>query len=262
VSTGRRVAIGVGAAVVVIAAVLAFLFWPRGTTEITEEDAVETFRDKASTTITADDADAGRSTPEPGVYTFQAEGEETVKLGPLPAQTRPFPATVTAVAVDAGDGCFDWTINLFAEHTEETRWCTHPLTLDRHVKHQTIGALSPTATMTCDLEQVEAVGSTEPLDLSCTLEMSGGPIAVSATLKGTATTGEAETVDVGGTDVEATPITVRFEVSGGLGGTWEETTWWSESHLPVRIERSLDLSGPATFSETSSLRLTDLTPTS
>ncbi len=34
-----------------------------------------------------------------------------------------------------------------------------------------------------------------------------------------------------------------------------------ESHLPVRIERTLGLSGPATFSERSTLDLTSLSRT-
>ncbi len=51
-------------------------------------------------------------------------------------------------------------------------------------------------------------------------------------------------------------------VTGDLTGTWDETTWWTDEHLPVRIERTLDLSGPATFSETSKLQLTSLTPAS
>ena len=51
-------------------------------------------------------------------------------------------------------------------------------------------------------------------------------------------------------------------MTGDLTGTWDETTWWTTEHLPVRIERTLDLSGPATFSETSKLQLISLTPAS
>src|SRR5690606_4553356 len=99
VSGGRRAAVGIGAVVVVVAAAVAFLLWPRGTTEISGKDAVEDFREKKSTDTTATDGQ-GTGTPTPGVYTYSAEGQERVKLGPLPAQDRPLPATVTAVVTD------------------------------------------------------------------------------------------------------------------------------------------------------------------
>jgi len=260
----RKVVVGVAAGVVVLLGVAAVVLWPRGTSEVTADDALEDFRDRGSTTTTAADADddGGPGTvPSPGVYVFSAEGQEEVKLGPLPAETRPLADTVTAVVVDAGDGCFDWTVNLFAEHTEDTRFCWRDgaLTIDEHVKHQQIGALSPTATMLCDPNALPT--EDEPTTtLECTLDLDGGPAAISATVEGEATVAEAEDVTVGDEEVTATPITVSHRVAGDLSGTWEETTWWSGEGLPVRIERSLDLSGPATFREDSTLELTDLAP--
>lgn len=265
-TVGRKVAVGIGVAVVLIAGGLTYVLWPRGTTQVTEEDAVEDYRaqgDASDDGSPTSPAEGERGTPEPGVYTFAATGEEVVKLGPLPAETRPFPATVTAVAVDAGGGCFDWTLNLFAEHTEDTRWCTDPaLRLTSHTKHQRIGALSPTATMSCDPDVVRPEDATDgtTADLSCRLQLSGSPASIAATLTGTATTGATETVVVGGDDVQATPVAVRLTVSGDLTGSWDETTWWTAEHLPVRIDRSLALSGLANFTETSKLELTSLEP--
>ena len=262
--TTRSTAVaGVGVVVGVLVAGVIVL-WPRGTTEVSEQDAVEDFwaRDATSTTVALSSSSAG---PEPGVYTYAAEGEEEVKLGPLPSETRPLPSTVTAVAVDAGAGCFDWTINLFAEHTEDTRWCTQPvLRLDGHTKHQQIGALSPTATMACDPNEMpdDAAGSAGSTELSCTLEMTGGPVGISASLVGTAAIGAPTTIDIDGADVAVTPVSVSYAVSGDLAGTWDETTWWTTEHVPARIERTLDLSGPATFSETSKLQLATLVPAS
>ena len=200
--------------------------------------------------------------PAPGVYTFAASGQEDVKLGPLPAETRPFPESVTAVVVDGGDGCFELTVNLFAEHTEDTRYCTDGgvLTLGAHTKHQQIGPLSPTATVACDPATLLSTESTDH-DLACTLELSGGPAAISATLAGTATRGEPEQRTVGTDTVTTTPLTITHRVSGDLSGTWTERLWLTETNLPVRIERTLDLSGPATFTERSVLDLQSLTPT-
>src|SRR3546814_19363138 len=69
-----------------------------------------------------------------------------------------------------------------------------------------------------------------------------------------------ERLSIGDQSVETTPLTVAYEVSGDLTGTWTETLWLTETFLPAKIERSLDLSGPATFVEHSELTLLDLSP--
>lgn len=261
----RSIATVLGSTALVVVGLGAFVLWPRGTTEITEKDAVAAYRESKRST-TASTADTQRSAPTPGVYTYAAEGREEVKLGPLPSQNRTLPTTVTAVAVDAGNGCFDWTVNLFAEHTEDTRWCTRPvLELDRHTKHQTVGALTPTFRMACDpgalLSTATGRAADAPVPITCTLDVGGGPVSVNTTIDGTATSMGTESVDVGGTRVDATKIAVHFPVTGTVDGTWDETTWWGPDHLPVRVERVLDLAGPATFRETSTLQLTSLNPT-
>lgn len=249
-------------AVIVVLAVggAALVFWPRGTTAISEEDALEDFRG-AQAQDAADTADATTGTPALGVYPYAAEGEESVKLGPLPTETRPFPATITGVAANAVHGCFTWTVNFFVEHTEETRYCVvdDALRLDQHVKHQVIGALSPTATMVCD-PALLLVPDTPSVDLSCELTLDGGPASIHATVTGTATTGRAETLTIGGQEAQATPVVVRYQVTGDLSGSWIETTWWTTDLLPVRIERDIDLRGPATFTEASKLQLVSLAP--
>lgn len=254
--TRRRLLVGVGLVVALVVIVAAWTFWPRGTNEVSEEDAVEDFRER-------NDAEGDQSAggvPAPGVYTFRATGGEDVRLGPLPTQHRTLPDTVTAVAVDLGDGCFDWTVNLFEEHTETTRFCVDDggaLALDHHEKHQQIGALSPTASMTCDPATL-----VDGADLACELDLSGGPASITASLAGTVTAGASTSVTVGEEEVDVVPLTVDYTVSGDLSGSWTETLWLTEDHLPVRIERALDLSGPATFTEDSDLELVDLTPTS
>lgn len=60
--------------------------------------------------------------------------------------------------------------------------------------------------------------------------------------------------------MSATPITVEFLVSGDLSGASTETTWWSADHLPLRVERSLELQGLASFTEHSALELVTLEP--
>jgi hypothetical protein len=92
--------------------------------------------------------------------------------------------------------------------------------------------------------------------------MTGGPASITATLAGNATIAEKTAIDIDGAQVAVTPINLSYAVTGDVTDTWDETTWWTTEHLPVRIERTLDLSGPATFSETSKLQLISLTPAS
>ncbi len=264
----RRIVAGLVLGALAAGLVAGLVFWPRGTTEISVDQAVDDFRERTSTTTGAagDDgptaaAPEGATRPAAGVYRYEATGSEEVKLGPLPAENRPFPETVTAVAVDAADGCFDWTVNLFAEHTEDTRWCRDAdgLRLTSHVKHQKIGALSPTATLSCQDDRVPLVAGSEA-DLACELVLDGGPASMRATLTGSASAAAAEEIVVGEKGISATPVTVTFAVSGDLTGSWVETTWWSPQGLPVQVERKLDLAGVATFKESSRLTLVDLVP--
>ncbi len=256
----RSVIVAIVVAVAAVLGIGVFLLAPRSTNEISGEQAVGDFRsrNKAETTTTVEE----RATPQPGVYTFSASGQETVKLGPLPAENRALGASITAVAEDDGAGCFNWTFNMFAEHTETTRYCADgddALLIDVHTKNQTIGGLSSVVTMTCDPNRLSLTpGSTT--DLKCQLQVSGGPFAVTAELGGTAAARSAETVTVGGEDVEATPVTIDLPVSGDVNGRWTETTWWGPTNLPVRFERTFDLQGPASFQEQIELNLQSLEP--
>lgn len=286
--------------------------WPRGSTAISHEDALEDFRrgyaaDNHAETSTADrsgssvtgarNATGQASTPEPGVYTYAARGSEQVKLGPFPAEDRPLPGTISVAVsapragTDSGESvvearnatldnrCFDWTLNLFAEHTEQATWCVDDagaLRMTAHTKHQSIGALSPIATLNCDPDILIDPPSGES-DLECELRLDGGPAAIRATIVGTATVlpteqltlGEFGSSDTASRDIaprstgviQTTPLAITYTVSGDLSGTWSEKLWLSEDMLPVRIARDLELKGPATFTEHSILELSHLSPT-
>ncbi len=259
----RRVLIAVAVVVAAVVGLGVYLLAPRGTSEISTDEAVDDFRSQGDGGPTggSDDSPEQDAVPAAGVYTFVASGEEVVKLGPLPAQTRPFPAEVTGVVLPGEQGCFEWTLNLFAEHVETTSYCVHgeELTLEHHTKQQQIGALSPTASMDCDPNTIPLTAGRSS-DLDCHLTLSGGPASIAADLSGSASAGTAESVEVGGDEVTAVPVTIDFVVTGDLSGSWVETTWWGPDNLPVRVERSLDLQGPASFTENSRLDLLDLQP--
>jgi hypothetical protein len=197
------------------------------------------------------------------VYRYALVGSESVKLGPLPTEDRSYPEVATAIVTHPDHGCFELAVNLIEQHTEATRYCHEDagLRLDEHLKHQQIGALTPTATMSCDPGLVASAGSSGPTELRCSLHLTGGPAKISAKVLGTATVGDEAQLTVGGTPVEVRRVSLEYVISGALTGSWSEELWLElRTNLPVRIERALDLSGLATFRERSELQLVDLTP--
>ncbi len=257
------------AAVVVLVAVAAMVaVVPRGTTAISDSDALETFRARDAPRSAPVPVGPGpdEMTPPPGVYSYAASGEEVVQLGPLPAQTRILPDRITAIARGAVTrhgtaGCVEWTLNLFSEHVETTRYCRgeDAMVLDEHTKAQRVGALSPTATMVCDPGLVPISPGTSA-KLRCELTLSGGPASIDADLTGPVRATAREAIVVDGVAIEVTPVAFDLEVGGDLSGSWTERTWWTDDMVPVRIERSLDLEGLASFSERSELALLSIEP--
>lgn len=258
--TRKRIAAIAGVVAAVLLLGVGYLVWPRGSSEVTEDEALEDFR---SRTASAEEPGAAGSsaTPGPGVYTYDASGQEEVKLGVLPTEVRPYPDAVTVSIVGEGTDCFTATLNLLDQHTEDTTYCVTEggLRMASHEKRQQIGALSPRATVSCDPDLLFGpdVNST---GLACDMTVDGGPAQLTAELTGTATS-EPMTLEVGDEAVEAVRIDLSYVAEGGLTGTWTERVWLAEADmLPLRIERDLDLSGLAEFTEESALRLTSTTP--
>lgn len=269
----RKLLVAGPIALLVVIGVVAFIAWPRGGTAVTEDEAVERFRSAESTTTitaggdTTDDAgdatDAPTAPPKAGVYSFTTTGGESVKLGPLPAETRDYPATVP-VTVTAGTdrGCFTVRLDLLAEHSEDTTYCATDeggLRLAGHEKRQVVGPMKPVATMTCEDDLLVDPAADEGA-LACSLSIDGGPAKLNATVSGTVNT-TASTLDVAGESVDVVVVAVTYALSGDLTGSWTETTSLSlETWLPLQIERKLDMEGLATFSETSTLTIQSLDP--
>jgi len=254
-----------GVVVLLLVAALAFLLWPRGTTEISPGQAVDQYRNRqGSTTTTRKEADGFTTTPSAGVYTFTATGEETAKVGPFPAQTHKVPASVTGVVVDSGDGCFTFSVNFYAEHTEETRYCVEgrALRLAHYTKRQTVGAITATVSMECDPNVIRSGTNPGSTPLDCTLTVSGGPFSVETKLSGTSTTKAKEPLTIGSDQVEVLPTETVLNASGKVTGAWTDRIWWSPDNLPVRMVREFHMQGATTFDENPTLTLTSLTPSS
>lgn len=237
-----------------------WLVWPRDITPISESEAVAEFREAAATGATPD----ARATdiPKPGVYRYAATGTERVKFSVLPAQVRPIPAVITALVTDANGECFAFTINYFAEHTEDMRYCatrTDELRRDRERKHQTVSAVATTSSITCTPTTiVRPRPGSHPVD--CRMTLAGAPIDVNLRLVGRIEQHARRSVRLAGTTMPITPVTLTFDVTGDLHGQWTESLWFSDTHLPVRIDRDLALDGVASFSEDSTITLQRSSP--
>jgi hypothetical protein len=259
----KRVLVALGVVVALGVALVAWLVWPRGTTPVDDEAARAELRAEI-----AESEEPEPASLEPGAYTYAAEGDEMVRMGALPEENRLLPTELSGLVAPAGEGCFKISLDRFAEHTESTTLCDtdEGVRLAEHRKTQTIGAISPEMVMTCDPNLIVTGDPSEPpapdpLQLRCTLEVSGGPMGVTVDLQGTATRGEVEQIEVGDEEVDAVPVTLEFAASGSVTGGWTERMWLeSTTNLPVRIERELDLSGPVSFQETSTLVLQSMQP--
>lgn len=269
----RKIAIAAGVAAAVVAIIVAFIAWPRGASPVTESEALEAFRARtetpspagaASTTTTAAPATtAGApSLPAFGVYAFAATGGEEVKLGLLPSESRTYPASVPVTVAGATGSCFTVTLNLLEPHTEDTTYCATSdgtLQIQSHTKHQRIGAVSPTAEMTCNPGLLYRPGGPSQ-SLECKLSLSSGPAQMSATAKATATA-TAASAQAGGATIPAIKLEVTYTFNGDITGSWTERTWFATDRwLPLRIERELDMKGLATFKESSTLNLSSIEP--
>jgi hypothetical protein len=249
------------AAVVIVAGVGAFVAWPRGGTPVTRTEALADLRDR---TGAERERPQSAGIPASGVYTYSSTGRETVKLGPLPTEARPYAKTMYVTVVDSVEPeCWVTTLNLLDQHTEDTTYCADGdgrLRIAEHRKHQQVGALKPTATMTCDPDLISRPKATSS-ELACSLTLSTGPLDVHASLAGTSRVTRNASVPVDGRDVAAVLVDLRYTVTGDLTGSWRERLWLADDDwLPLRIERALDLKGLATFTEQSKLRLESRAP--
>ncbi len=242
--------------IVVVGAGAAYLLWPRTPTAITEDEALERFR--GSTTTSVGPASVG---PPSGVYTYDTDGREDIKMGPLPLPTREIPDMVTAVIAPDG-ACFRIDLNLMAEHTEESSWCVGgdgSLVMEEQVKREEVPGFHVETHTTCGPGTVISPTATE-LPVHCTMDLDVSGITFTIRLDGTARSEPGGTIDVGSTSVETRHLTIRLDASGDFQGHLEEQQWLTDDFLQVRTVRDLLLDGPGRFSERTTLTLRSLQP--
>lgn len=254
----RWVLIAVGVVLGVVLGLVAFVLWPRSPTAITEQDALEDFRAGEGSTQVG--ALAG---PAPGVYAYDADGNEQISVGPLPLPSRDVPDLVTVVVEPAADdGCYVATLNLMEEHTEATTWCVGAdgsLNLQGQDKLEKVPGFEVAAATTCDPGLVVSAAAT-PTEVRCTLVMDVSGLTLTVELAGTATVAPGDDIDVGGTTVATRHLVIAMDATGDLAGHWNEEHWLTTDLVPVRIVRDVVLDGPGSFDEQTTLTLRDLRP--
>jgi hypothetical protein len=264
----RTVAVGIAVAVLAVAVIAAWLIWPRGSTPVTLEEARADLEERRQADAQADAnaaaAAAAAGAPATGVYEYTVEGIQSVGFGGVTDEDRAIPETVN-VGIDATDvGCFEITLNLVDQHVERTTLCDDAgiVSMARHRKEMEFGALSPTIDMTCDPAVV--VNDRTPgsrTDLTCDMDVSVAVVETTGEATGVAVVGTVEEITVGAETRSALPVEMTYTMDGGMAGSWTQHYWLDQATLlPLRIERTMDLSGPASISETSTLMLTDLEP--
>jgi hypothetical protein len=259
------VLIGAAVVVVAVAALTAWFVWPRGSTPVTLQEAQADLEARQQAREDAEqDAATATAAITPGVYEYAIDGTQSVGFGGVTDEDRAIPETVN-VGIDAvGDGCFELTLNLVDQHVERTTLCDDggTVSMERHRKEMEFGALSPTIDMTCDPAVVvddRTPGASQ--DLTCAMEVSVAVVETTGEATGVAVVGTVEEITVGAETRPALPVEMTYTMDGGMAGSWTQHYWLDEATLlPLRIERRMDLSGPASISETSTLELTDLAP--
>ncbi len=262
--TTKKALVGIAIVVVAVLGVSAWAFWPRSADEISERAALASYQQRSRTSGTTERSTVPRQrvlAPSDGVYRYHASGHETTKFGPLPAQTNQLPDSLTGVVVTKGRSCYEFTLNLFEQHTEDSTFCNvgDEFSLTTYAKHETVGVVTATAKITCDPGVF--IGPDPTSDLDCAMKLEGGPFPVDAEFTGTSKVSPTEFMKIAEQTITVLPVEVTFRFSGKITGSWTEKIWFTEDRLPARIDRTLHMSGPASFGEDYDLRLASLTPT-
>mgnify|MGYP001812049932 FL=1 len=268
----RKVLIGVAVAVVAVVGIAAWFVWPRGSTPVTLREAqadLEARQEEAQEEEAREEAEreaAASSAIESGVYEYAIDGTQSVGFGGVTDEDRAIPETVNLGIIAGADGCLEVTLNLVDQHIERTTLCDDDgtVSMERHRKEMEFGPLSPTIDMTCDPAVVvedRTPGTSQ--DLTCAMDVSVAVVETSGEATGVAVIGAVEEITVGTETRSALPVEMTYTMDGGMAGSWTQHYWLDEATLlPLRIERRMDLSGPASITETSTLELLDLEPTS
>jgi hypothetical protein len=231
------------------------------------DEAVEQFREGSSTT---DAGSAGFVRPAAGVYQATGEGTESISKPPNSQND----GAVMPISVKyLPDGCWTWHLDYNDAHWHEFDFCPEGtqllLVAQRNYQSWDFGVMKVenVGTFTCDppapvVVDDPAPGATFVHHCSGDNTAAPGP----SISEGPSTVVGAETLSIGGTDVQTIHQTRSQAMSGTQKGSVEEDWWFTaDTGLPVRSERHYQIEsgsviGTITYTETGSWQLESLQP--
>lgn len=263
----RRVLLVIVAVLVVGGVVFWAVIWRnRGADEASRSEVLERFRsEQRSTEETAD-----LLRPAPGVYSYQADGEEGLSI--LNTRQRWGPA-MPATVVRGENGCWNLRLEYSTLHWREFRYCADQRVLDEvggtiYQAFDFGAVVGETTEFVCD-PPVPSIrldaGSGDHWPARCT----GETVTQKSTVvsEGTNTFVGHEQVDIGGTSVDALRYRQERTLSGAQTGD-EVTEYWyaARDGMMLRCTHRATVVSPSpigdvTFSASGSFRLSSLDPT-
>jgi hypothetical protein len=223
----------------------------RSSTPVSEDDAIEAFRDAGGAA-----GEGARGIPRPGVYTYRQEGSERGGAGPI-GVSRDLPDRARYL-VTLSPGGYAEELDISEQHVEGVRFRVVPRGTEAVWRRTKITYLSFGRDDRRDLRPA-ALHLPRPLrvGLRWTARYMAGDVPVSVR-------GEVlrrEPVEIGGVRIPALVVRTVADTGGPHPGTRVETRWWSPSlSLPLRWTIDMDIGGPVTLDSRAELTLESTSP--
>ena len=244
------------------------VLWNRGSSRpVSMEEA----RRRAGTPGTDQSAGAVAFRPAAGTYQYRGEGTEQLDKPPLTQTQGPdIPGTVTHLE----DGCWSLRVDYSTSHWQSWDYCPagSGLTENAGAFFQrldlVVAKVDTSSTYTCD-PPVDAIRATQQAGDHWTQECRGTSTGSDGEVisSGPYTYVGPESLDIGGTKVEALHYHRLRNLTGGQTGTEDVNVWFdAATGLPLRNQRvitvhSSSLIGGVTYEENGSFQLASMTPT-
>ena len=263
VSRPLLVGMVVGAVLLLGAGIGVFAFlWQR-------DDARPVSVQEAGKRLDGGAAGGGDLMPAEGVYRYEGSGTESLSTPPKSQAEGP---TLPATVVHDGDGCWTFRIDYSTNHWQDWRFCVR----DRQLLEQggrtfqrwdfVVSSIENTSTFVCEppivvLRPDMVPGETWLQSCAGTNTTVGGTTVSSGDIRFIGV----ESLDVGGTAVDAFHFVQPRTISGAQRGEENTELWLAPNGLPLRNQRRVVINsdspiGTITYTEDGMFSLTSLEP--
>ena len=209
--------------------------------------------------------------PNPGVYSYQGSGTDSLSLPPLSQAEGPtLPGTVEVQS----DGCWSFRIDYSTNHWQSWTYCGHASGLVETGglvwQRWMVGPVAETnlSTLRCS-PGLLSIPSSSALEKASPALCTGTSTQIQGTLVSAGTTrlvGQPN-LTIAGHEIPAVHVEVQWRLSGPQVGTERDDLWFdARSGLPLQNRRSIHVRtktpfGPSTYTENGEFVLRSLRPT-